>query len=134
MKIETSPTQLASNHNSEFDFGLFDNKTGNNIVHVTYLVEIMKDDKRLFTESVHSHDGNVKILFVPGNIHPYTVNSNFDVLSASYVPDFGGRIKVNGMIFTVPGNYKMILEVTGIDHDNVFLPSPIKFEYNLKFT
>jgi hypothetical protein len=60
---------------------------------------------RLFTESVHSHDGNVKILFVPGKIQSYTVNANFDVLSASYVADFGGRIKVNWMIFTVPGYY-----------------------------
>ena len=133
LKFQTVPTDLSSNHNSEFDFSLVDNKTGNNIVHVTYLLEIMKDDKRLFTESVHSHDGNVKILFVPGKFQPYTVNANFDVLSASYVSDFGGLIKVNGMIFTVPGNYKMILEVTGIDHDNVFLPSPVKFEYDLKF-
>ena len=85
------------------------NKTGNNFVHVTYLVEIMKDDKRLFTESVHSHDGNVRILFVPSNMEPYTVNANFDVLSASYVSDFGGRIKVNGMIFSVPGKLQNFL-------------------------
>ena len=134
LTFKTVPRQLWSNHNSEFDFALVDNKTGNNFVHVTYLVEIMKDDKRLFTESVHSHDGNVRILFVPSNMEPYTINANFDLLSASYVSDFGGRIKVNGMIFSVPGNYKIFLEVTGIDHDNVFLPSPLKFEYDLKFT
>jgi predicted methyltransferase MtxX (methanogen marker protein 4) len=73
-------------------------KTGKNFVHVTYLVEIKKDDKRRFTESVHSLDDMVRILFVPSNMEPNTVNANFDVLSASYVSDFGRRTKVNGMI------------------------------------
>jgi hypothetical protein len=47
LKFQTVPTELSSNHNSEFDFSLVDNKTGNNMVHVTCLLEIMKDDKTL---------------------------------------------------------------------------------------
>ena len=56
------------------------------------------------------------------------VNANFDSLSASYVADFSSPIKVIGKIFS-PGNYMVSLEVTGIDFDNLFLPSPLKFEF-----
>ena len=66
--------------------------------------------------------------FVPSTIDPYRINANFDTLSASYVSDFSGPIKVIGKIFS-PGNYMVSLEVTGIDFDNLFLPSPLKFEF-----
>lgn len=56
----------------------------------------MKDGLRLFTESVHTHYGNMKLLFVPDSSNPYKVNANFDGLSASYISEFGSPIKVNG--------------------------------------
>lgn len=127
----TEPSQLIAGKNAGFNLNLKDNKTGNNILHVTYLVTVMKDDERLFTQSMHTHDGNMKVLFVPDSTNPYKVSANFDVLSASYVSDFGSPIKVNGPIFTTAGNYAVSLEVTGVDFDNLFLPTPLKFDFNI---
>lgn len=66
--------------------------------------------------------------FVPSIIEPYRINANFDTLSASYMADYSGPIKVIGNIFS-PGNYTVTLEVMGIDFDNLFLPVPLKFEF-----
>ncbi|MDW0170167.1 MAG: hypothetical protein QOK79_11595 [Nitrososphaeraceae archaeon] len=64
----------------------------------------------------------------PPTIDTYRVNANFDTLSVSYVADFSGPIKVIGKIFS-PENYTVSLEVTGVDFDNLFLASPLKFEF-----
>jgi hypothetical protein len=82
------------------------------------------------TLTVHSHDGHMLMEFVSSTIDPYGVNANanFDTLSASYVADFSSPIKVIGKIFS-PGDYTISLEVTGVDFDNLFLPSPLKFEF-----
>jgi hypothetical protein len=129
--FNTGPSTLEVGKNIDFNFRLTDNKTGNNIVHVTYLFTVKKDGKRLFTESMHSHDGSMKVLFVSDGTNPYMVSANFDQLSASYISDFGSPIKVNGPIFSTPGNYSVSLEVTGVDFDNLFLPDPIKFDFNI---
>ena len=68
--------------------------------------------------------------FVPSKIEPYHMNPNFDTLSASNIADYGGTIKVIGNIFS-RGNYTVSLEVTGVDFDNLFLPTPLKFEFPL---
>jgi hypothetical protein len=127
----TEPSQLTSGNNVGFNFNLKDNKTGNNIPHVTYLVTLKKDEQRLFTETVHTHDGNMRILFVPDSTNPYKVSANFDGLSASYVSEFGSPIKINGPLFATPGNYSLSLEVTGVDFDNLFLPEPLKFDFSM---
>ncbi len=131
LNFTTEPSQLVSGKNIGFNFNLKDNNTGNNIPHVTYLVTLMKDGLRLFTESVHTHDGNMKLLFVPDISNPYKVNANFDGLSASYISEFGSPIKVNGPLFSTAGNYSASLEVTGVDFDNLFLPNPLEFEFNI---
>jgi hypothetical protein len=131
LNFTTQPSQLESGKNVGFNFNLKDNNTGNNIPHVTYLLTLKKDDIRLFTESVHTHDGNMKLLFVPDSSNPYKVNANFDGLSASYISEFGSPIKVNGPLFSNSGNYSVSLEVTGIDFDNLFLPNPLEFEFNI---
>ena len=66
--------------------------------------------------------------FVRSTTEPYHINANFDPLSASYIADYSGPIKIIGDIFS-PGNYAVFLEVTGVDFDNLFLPTPLKFEF-----
>ena len=131
LMFTTDPSPVIVGKNVDFDIKLMDNKTGNNISHVTYLVTITKGGQRAFTESLHTHDGNLKIQFVPTATNPYKVNANYDGLSASYVSDFGNPIKVNGPIFVMRGNYKASFEITGVDFDNVFIPTPIKFDFSI---
>ena len=129
--FKSEPSQLISGKNVGFNFNLKDNDTGNNILHVTYLVTLMREGQRLFTETMHTHDGNMKLLFVPDSTNPYKVGANFDGLSASYVAEFGSPIKINGPLFATPGNYSVSLEVTGVDFDNLFLPEPLKFDFGI---
>ena len=121
-------SQLPATKNVQLEFNLLDNKTGNSIQHTTYLVTVSQENQRLFTETVHSHDGHILMEFISSTIEPYRINANFDTLSASYIADYSGPIKVIGNIFS-PGNYTVSLEVTGVDFDNLFLPAPLKFEF-----
>jgi hypothetical protein len=129
LMFNIGPSPVIAGMNVDFDFKLMDNKTGNNISHVTYLVVITRGGQRVLTESMHTHDGNMKIQFVPGATNPYKIYANYDGLSASYVSDFGNPIKVSGPIFVTGGNYTVSFEITGVDFDNVFLPTPIKFNF-----
>ena len=70
-------TQIPTNKNVNLDFTLLDNKTGNNIQHTTYLVTISNANQRLFTETVHSHDGHMLMEFVPSTIDPYEGKCKF---------------------------------------------------------
>ena len=47
--FKSEPSQLISGKNVGFNFNLKDNDTGNNILHVTYLVTLMREGQRLFT-------------------------------------------------------------------------------------
>ncbi|HEX7179346.1 MAG TPA: hypothetical protein VF220_06435 [Nitrososphaeraceae archaeon] len=73
-------------------------------------------------------DGTIVTVFVPSTMEPYRINANFDPLSASYMADYSGPIKVIANIFSL-SNYTVTLEVTGVDFDNLFLPVPLKFEF-----
>jgi hypothetical protein len=47
------------------NFALMDNKTGNNIQHVTYIVSIYnQENKNKFTANLHGHDGEIKLEFL----------------------------------------------------------------------
>jgi len=114
------------------NFALVDNKTGNNISHVTYIVGIYnQEEKNMFTANLHGHNGEIKLEFHNKAIEGYNINANYDSLSASYVSDFGSPIKIDGSVFSNPGKYRVVTEITGIDFDNTFLPEPLKYEYNI---
>jgi len=38
---------------------------------------------------------------------------------------------VSGPIFAMKGNYLVSIEITGVDFDNVFIASPIKFDFSV---
>lgn len=126
--LDFNSTQLPLTNNVQLDFTLMNNMTRNIIQHTTYLVIVSNESQRIFTETVHSHDGHILMEFVPSIIEPYKINANFDTLSASYIADYSSPIKVIGNIFS-PGNYTISLEVTGVDFDNLFLPTPLEFEF-----
>jgi hypothetical protein len=116
-----------------FNFALVDNKTGNNIPHVTYIISIYnQESKNTFTANLHGHDGEIKLEFLNSGFEGYNIHANYDTLAASYVSDFGSPIKIDGSVFSNPGKYRIVTEITGIDFDNTFLPEPLKYEYNIE--
>ena len=115
------------------NLALIDNRTGNNIPHVTFIVSIYdQEDKNKFTANLHGHNGEIRLEFLNKGPEEYTIHANYDTLAASYVSDFGSPIKIDGSIFNQPGKYKVITEITGIDFDNTFLPKPLKYEYDIE--
>ena len=115
------------------NLALIDNRTGNNIPHVTFIVSIYdREDKNKFTANLHGHNGEIRLEFLNKGSEEYTIHANYDTLAASYVSDFGSPIKIDGSIFNQPGKYKVITEITGIDFDNTFLPEPLKYEYDIE--
>ena len=128
----TNPQIESTAEKGIINFALIDNKTGNNIPHVTYIVGIYNhENKNMFTANLHGHNGEIKIEFHNKGVEGYNINANYDSLSASYVSDFGSPIKIDGSIFSNTGKYRVVIEITGIDFDNTFLPEPLKYEYNI---
>lgn len=128
-----NPQINSATEKNVINFVLVDNKTGNNIPHVTYIVSIYnQENKNAFTANLHGHDGEIKLEFINTGFEGYNIHANYDTLAASYVSDFGSPIKIDGSIFSDSGKYRVVTEITGIDFDNTFLPEPLKYEYNIE--
>jgi hypothetical protein len=126
------PDIVSAAEKGVINFALVDNKTGDNIPHVTYIVSIYnQENKNMFTANLHGHNGEIKLEFHNKGIEGYNINANYDSFSASYVSDFGSPIMIDGSVFSDPGKYRVVTEITGIDFDNTFLPEPLKYEYNI---
>lgn len=134
LEFTTNPAAALPKGQIDLNLSLIDKNTGNNAPHVTYTIIITReeDDKQVFNELVHGHDGKVTIRYIDDpSAQTYRVSANYDTLSASYVSDFGSPIKVEGQVFSVPGTYKVSIDVIGIDFDNTFLPQPLKYNFIL---
>jgi hypothetical protein len=59
------------------------------------------------------------------------VSGNMDDLTNAWVADPGNPIIVNGPVFSQPGNYSIILDLTTIDNDKTDLSQPLKYELNI---
>lgn len=128
--LKFDSTEFTTSEKGKFSLALMDNKTSKNIPHVTYIISIRdNENNNLLTENFHGHGGDINLEFVNSNLEKYQINANYDTLAASYVPDFGSPIKIEGPIFSNSGEYKLIAEITGIDFDNTFLPEPLKYEH-----
>lgn len=129
LDFRTNPEVASPADPLDVSISLIDANTGNSIPHVTYTVIIADaEGKQVFSELFHGHDGQVSARFLhDDSVATYKVSGNYDTLSASYVSDFG-PIKVQGRVFSDPGDHKVTVEVIGIDFDNTFLSEPIKYE------
>lgn len=113
-----------------------DQNTNQKIYHVTVRMDISKDGKHALSEFFHSHDGvmNIDIRKANSSITSaatYTIGGTMDDLTNAWIADPGSPIIVNGRIFSHPGTYKMILELTTLDNDKTDLTQPLKYEYNI---
>jgi hypothetical protein len=136
LDFTTVPASPLPGDQIDMNLSLIDKNTSKNTPHVSYTVAIAREDgKKVFSEVVHGHEGKVSIRFInDASVQTYRVSANYDNLAASYVSDFGSPIKVQGPVFSTAGNYKVAIEVTGIDFDNTFLPEPLKYDFVLPLT
>ena len=104
-------------------FRLTDSNTNETINHVTYLIEIEKNGKRLLLDTFHSHTGNLGIQMRPSNTSHVTINGEQDPILIAYTGDMAHPVSATGPIFVDGGLYHFIVTIETIDFDRTFLPT-----------
>lgn len=75
----TKPLIESTSENGIINFALVDKKTGNNILHVTYIISIYnQENKNMFTANLHGHNGEIKLEFHNKGLENYIINANYD--------------------------------------------------------
>jgi hypothetical protein len=136
LNFETQPSPVLTGQDVEMKIDFVDEKAKRNVNHVTFRMDISKDGKHFLSEFFHSHEGNVNLSFrntgKADSSAPYSVGATSDVLTNAWIADPGSPIIVRGgEIFTQPGTYRAIIEVTTVDNDKTDLPQPIVYEFNI---
>jgi hypothetical protein len=136
LNFQTEPAVIKSGQNLLMKVAFLDQNTKQSIKHVTVRMDVIsnKDGKHVISEFFHAHDGNINVDFKPSSAPRYGVSGNMDDLTNAWVADPGNPIIVNGPVFSQPGNYSIILDVTTIDNDKTDLPQPLKYELNVPVT
>jgi hypothetical protein len=104
-------------------FRLSDKNTNETLKHVTYLVEIEKNGKRLLLDTFHSHTGNLGIKMRPSTADHITINGQQDTILLAYTGDMEHPVSATGPIFAEGGLYHFIVTIETIDFDRTFLPT-----------
>ena len=133
LSFHTEPQNVKPNQTLLTKLAFIDQNTKQTLQHVTVRMEISDttNGRRLLSEFFHAHNGNIDIDFRPALGLKYAVTGNMDDLTNAWVADPGSPVIVNGPIFSHPGIYRTLLEVTTIDNDKTDLPQPLKYELNI---
>ncbi|MFZ0696971.1 MAG: hypothetical protein WAM88_07510 [Nitrososphaeraceae archaeon] len=136
LEFETQPNPIKIGQDVEIKISFADETVKKNVNHVTFHTDISKDGKRLLSEFFHSHEGNVNLSFKDTikatSTSTYTIGANLDMLTNAWIADPGNSITIRGgEIFSQPGTYKAVIEVTTMDNDKTDLPQPILYEINI---
>lgn len=130
LNFENNPVQ--NGNGMDLKFSLIDQNNNQPIPHITSAVSIIYNNNSVFREMLHGHEGIISLRFIDKEIANYNINANYDNLAASYVSDYGAPIKVEGPVLLKPGNYTINAEIIGVDFDNIFLPEPLEYKFNIQ--
>lgn len=136
LDFESQPSPITTGQDVEVKISFVDEKAKKSVNHVTFRMDISKDEKRLLSEFFHSHEGEIDLSFRDtgrATSSPnYTVRATLDVLTNAWIADPGSPITLKGgEMFSQPGTYEAIIEVTTMDNDKTDLPRPIRYEFNI---
>ena len=133
LNIDSQPNPIIAGQNAVLQISFDDENSKKKVSHVTFRMDISKDGKHILSEFFHSHQGDVRISFKDtsktSSTSNYTVGATTDALTNAWIADPGSPIIIRGgEIFSQPGTYKVIIELTTMDNDKTDLPEPIPFE------
>lgn len=136
LNFDTNPNPIVIDQDISMKIAFFDENAKKNVNHVTFRMDISKDGKHFLSEFFHSHEGEVNLLFRDTSratsSDTYTIGASSDILTNAWIADPGNPITVRGGgIFSQPGTYKTVVEVTTMDNDKTDLPKPIHYEFNI---
>jgi hypothetical protein len=112
---------LKSGQTPLIQFRLSDTANNDTINHVTYLIEIEKNGKRLLLDTFHSHTGNLGIQMRPSSADHITINGEQDPILLSYTGDMEHPVYATGPIFAEGGLYHFIVTIETLDFDRTFI-------------
>jgi hypothetical protein len=135
LDFKTLPSLIKTDQDAEMKIGFMDERAKKGVNHVTLRMDISKDGRKILSEFFHSHEGPLNLLFkeYTNSVSPskYTVGATSDVLTNAWIADPGSPIIVREEIFSQPGTYKAVIEVTTMDNDKTDLPQPIEYEFSI---
>ncbi|HZB16356.1 MAG TPA: hypothetical protein VE445_04240 [Nitrososphaeraceae archaeon] len=138
LNFETNPNPIIIGQDISMKIAFLDENAKKNVNHVTFRMDISKDGKHFLSEFFHSHEGEVNLLFrdttsgATSSSDTYSVGASSDILTNAWIADPGSPITVRGGgIFSQPGTYKTLVELTTMDNDKTDLPQPIPYEFNI---
>ena len=114
---------LKSGQTPLIQFRLSDTANNDTINHITYLIEIEKNGKRLLLDTFHSHTGNLGIQMRPSSADHITINGEQDPILLSYTGDMEHPVSATGPIFAEGGLYHFIVTIETLDFDRTFIPT-----------
>ncbi len=136
LDFKTIPNLIKTDQDAEMKIGFTDERANKGVNHVTFILDVSKDGRKILSEFFHSHEGPLNLLFKQYtnsvSLPKYTIGATSDVLTNAWIADPGSPIIVRGgEIFSQPGTYKVVIEVTTMDNDKTDLPQPIEYEFSI---
>jgi hypothetical protein len=136
LNFDTNPNPIVIGQDTSMKIAFIDENAKKNANHVTFRMDISKDGKHFLSEFFHSHKGEVNLSFrdtsrATTSSDTYTIGASSDILTNAWIADPGNPITVRGGIFSQPGTYKTVVEVTTMDNDKTDLPQPLRYELNI---
>lgn len=107
--IEYEPGEPRVGEAIAFQFTIKDRDTGSIVIHIDYVVKVLKDGEELFRKQFHDHEGDLKVTF------EYLEGEVRTEGSAAA----GGIFTVYGTIFSTPGTYDIVVSVVGIEFSSI---------------
>ena len=120
--VVTTETLKSQTQKPVIQFRLFDSKTNQSFAHVTYLITIEKDGKKLLTNWFHDHNGDLRIQMKPRNTSQITVYGEQDPILDAYTGTPNSPVIAAGPIFVKGGLYHFIVSIATIDFDRTLIP------------
>jgi len=111
----------ATNNESYLTIKLTEGKTDAVIEHVTFMMQVSKDGKRLFEEKFHDDLGNVNIKIVSKESGPIKVDGDKEPVKGGWMRKIFSPLTMEGPIFMSGGLYKFRIEILTVDSDNNIL-------------
>lgn len=136
LDFKTIPNLIKTDQDAEMKIGFMDERANKGVNHVTFILDVSKDGRKILSEFFHSHEGPLNLLFKEYtnsvSLPKYTIGATSDVLTNAWIADPGSPIIVRGgEIFSQPGTYRVVIEVTTMDNDKTDLPQPIEYEFSI---
>ncbi|MGI0010629.1 MAG: peptidase, partial [Nitrosopumilaceae archaeon] len=116
------PTFDPKDNEHEILVNLSDSKSGSLIEHVTYLIELSKDNKRIFQYMFHDDLGNLYMKIKSINSENIQVYGKKEAVLGGWMKqDDSNPLILEGPIFTDGGLYKFHIEIVAVDSDTKLL-------------